>query len=120
MIELLIDPALVSSVIKVYATGNISKGLSFDLFSIITSGNFIGWCIRLLNLLDVFIVQGLTCFNINQAIPCLVELTNTHRSTLEVLYKDLNCQKYHFSVESDVVVRCLYHTGSSGNHALLD
>ena len=69
MVELFIDPTLISSMIKVNTTSHICEALRFVLFSIINYCRFFRRGIRLLNILDIFVIESLAGFKVDKTIP---------------------------------------------------
>ena len=113
VVELLIDPPLIPLVVKVDATGNISESPLLPFFALLCGRGLIRRRVWAYDILDVLVVEGLAGLIIYQAIPGLVEFAWSHRSILEILYDDFDCQQYHFPIESVIVLSSLYHAGSS-------
>ena len=119
VVELLVDPPLISLVVKVDATGHIGESPLLGIFAFFGGGGLIRRGIWALDILDVLVVQGLAGFIIYQAIPGLVKFAWSHWSILEIIHHNLNCQQYHFAIETVVVLSRLDHAGGPRYDALL-
>ena len=119
VIKLLVDPPLVSLVVKIDATGHIGESPLLGIFAFFGGSGLIRRGIWALDILDVLVVQGLAGFIIYQAIPSLVEFAWSHWSILEIIYHNLNCQQYHFAIETVIVLSSLDHAGGPRYDALL-
>jgi hypothetical protein len=118
VVELLVDPPLIFLVVKVDAAGHIGESPLLGIFAFF-SGGLIQKGIWALDILDVFVVQGLAGFIIYQAIPSLVKFAWSHWSILEIIHHNLNCQQYLFAIETVVVLSRLDHAWGPRNYALL-
>jgi hypothetical protein len=110
MIESLIDPTTVTSVIEVDTTGDVSEAGTFLVAStriistlsitasVIISCMWVVWAVHILNLL---VVNGLRGVRVNEAVPGAVEFACLGCSSTS---EHLNRQQNHLTVVSSLVM----------------
>jgi hypothetical protein len=83
---------LISSVIKVNATGHIREALRFALFTIFSNCSIFRRSIWLLYILNIFVVESLAGFKVDKAVPGFFKFTWSHWSGLEIINKYFDCE----------------------------